>query len=48
MQLLQLAVLYGWLGRNLVPMDMAVKGTIEGHACRADAHFSNYRRMESR
>jgi len=47
-QLLQLAVLYGWLGRDLVPVAMVVRGTIAGHNCRADAHFSNYRRMEDR
>jgi len=42
MQLFQLAVLYGWLGGDLVPVEMAVRGTIAGHTCRADAHFSNY------
>jgi len=46
MQLLQLAVLYGWLGRDLVPVAMIVRGTIAGHNCRTDAHFSNYMRME--
>jgi hypothetical protein len=43
-QLFQLAVLYGWLERDLVPVAMVVRGSIEGHNCRADAHFSNYRR----
>jgi len=46
MQLLQLAVLYGWLGPDLVPVAMVVRGTIAGHNCRADARFSNYRRIE--
>ena len=46
MQLLQLAVLYGWLGPDLVPVDMVVEGTIAGHACRAAAHFSNYRQVQ--
>jgi hypothetical protein len=48
MQHLQLAVLYGWLEHDLVPVEMVVRGTIAGHGCRADAHFSNYRRMEIR
>lgn len=42
MRLLQLVVLYGWLEDDLVPVQMLVYGTIDGHACRADAHFSNY------
>jgi hypothetical protein len=48
MQLLQLAVLYGWLGHDLVPVAMVVRGSVEGHNCRADADFSNYRRIDSR
>jgi len=47
MELLQLAVLYGWLGRDLVPVAMVVRGTVEGRNCRAVADFSNYRRMDS-
>jgi hypothetical protein len=45
MQSLQLAVLYGWLGPDLVPVDMVVEGAIAGHMCRAVAHFSNYRQV---
>lgn len=44
---LQLAVLYGWLGRDLVPAEMVVVGTIAGHACRTNAHFSNYRQVKT-
>lgn len=47
MPFLQLAVLYGWLGRDLVPVEMVVIGTIAGHACRTNAHFSNYRRAKT-
>lgn len=43
MQLVQVAVLYGWLGHDLVPVEMTVHGMVAGHACRSDAHFSNYR-----
>ncbi len=43
MQLVQLAVLYGWLGHDLVPVEMTVRAIVGGRACRSDAHFSNYR-----
>ncbi len=48
MDLFQLAVLYGWLGDDLVPVDMVVRGLVARHECRTDAHFSNYKRIESR
>ena len=46
MRVLQLSMLYGWFDRELVPVDMLVRATIAGRPCTAQAHFSNYRRLQ--
>jgi hypothetical protein len=47
MRLVQMAVLYGWVGHDLVPTEMSVRAEIAGHACSAEASFSNYKRIGS-